>query len=89
MSAYELTCWQKLESIEPWGEKRADYRAAILAWTMASCFAAKGKQPKLERFLKLFDFEPQADQAEQSDADISFLFDQINAATRSSQRKRR
>ena len=42
-------------SIEPWGEVRADFRAALIAWTMASIWRGKGqRRPKLEDFLLKF-----------------------------------
>jgi len=60
--------WLALEAIEPWGEKRADYRAAMICWVFACCFSSRSNQPRFSKFLKLFDF---AEQPEQDDEQIS------------------
>jgi hypothetical protein len=57
-----------LEQIDPWGPKRADYRAAVTCWTIACCHhSGKGRGPQLKDFLKYFDFEPRE---EKTDADF-------------------
>lgn len=73
ISAYELAQWDVLERIDPWGPKRADHQAAVIAWVMACCFSSKGK-PSFRKFLKLFDFETAE---EQTDEEIAELFETI------------
>lgn len=68
MSGYELLRWEILERSDPWGPKRADYRAAVIAWVMASCFGGKRK-PKFKKFLQMFDF---GEKHEQTDEDGFF-----------------
>jgi len=75
MSGYEYYEWRLIEHIEPWGQKRADYQFAALAWIIASCHhSGKGRKPKFKDYLKMFDFEPKR---EQSDEEISMLFKRI------------
>jgi hypothetical protein len=35
IDASERLDWQVLEDVDPWGQRRDDYRAAMLAWIMA------------------------------------------------------
>jgi hypothetical protein len=57
LPAHEELNWQVLEKIDPWGEKRADYRAAVICLTIATCItSSKGRKPKLSDFMKLFEF---------------------------------
>lgn len=39
---------------EPWDEERADWRAAMIAWTMASIWHEKGPKPRIENFMPKF-----------------------------------
>lgn len=57
MPARILSEWQTYASLEPFGEERADWRAAMLASTMANIHARKkGKPPyKIEDFMPKFD----------------------------------
>lgn len=73
ISAYELAQWNVLQKIDPWGPKRADYQAAVIAWVIACCFSGKSK-PSFRKFLKLFDFETAE---EQTDEEIAELFETI------------
>lgn len=73
MSGYEALRWELLEQIDPWGPKRADYRAAVLTFVMACCFSGKRK-PKFKKFLQMFDF---GDKHEQTDEEIEQIFNQI------------
>jgi len=50
--------WIAFHSLEPWGEERADLRAAIVASTIANVNRAKG-QPAF----KVADFMPEFDRA--------------------------
>jgi len=70
MSAYELTEKKILEQVDPWGPKRADYQAAVIAYVTACCFSGKRK-PSFKKILKLFDFEMAE---EQTDEEIAQLF---------------
>ena len=72
MSAYELAQKELLEWIDPWGPKRGDYRAAVIAWVMASCFSKR--TPKFKKFLKMFEF---AEKHEQTDEEVEQLFHQM------------
>lgn len=74
LSAAELFDWQLLEGIEPWGERRADYRAAVICWVIASYLSSKGRRPRFGEILKLFDFEKPR---EQSDEELNLLFKQM------------
>lgn len=71
MSAYELAQKEILEQLDPWGPKRGDYRAAVIAWAVANAFGGK---KKFNKVLKMFDFE---DSHEQTDAEIDRMFDMI------------
>lgn len=51
VSAEEFGEWVALFSAEPWGEERADFRAAIVASTVANCHAQGRKQFKAEDFM--------------------------------------
>ena len=57
ITASEIVEWEALYRIDPWGEDRADLRAAIVAYTFASAHTKKGKK------LKLSDFMPDYDKA--------------------------
>jgi hypothetical protein len=70
MSGYEFLRWQLLEAIEPWGEKRADYRAAVIAWITVCGFSGKRK-PAFKKILKMFEF---GKGREQSDEEITQIF---------------
>lgn len=73
ISAYELAQWDVLEKIDPWGPKRADHQAAVIAYVMACCFSGKRK-PSFRKILKLFDFETAE---EQTDEEIAQIFSTI------------
>ena len=51
MSAMELSEWVAYYEVEPFGEERADYRSAIIAWVLATINAKKGYRPKVEAFM--------------------------------------
>jgi len=72
MSAYELAQKEILEHVDPWGPKRGDYRAAVIAWVTASCFSKK--TPKFKKFLKMFEF---GDKQEQTDEEVEQIFEQM------------
>lgn len=45
LDAAERLDWQVLEEVDPWGQHRDDYRAALLAWIMS------GHRNKIEDYL--------------------------------------
>lgn len=47
--SHELAEWMAYYKLEPWGEERADIRAAIVARTVASQWAKE--PPELEAFM--------------------------------------
>jgi len=53
MSARDVAEWQAYATIDPFGEERADFRAAIVACTVAS--AMGGKKCKPTDFMPLLD----------------------------------
>ena len=73
MSCAEQAELIALDSVEPWGDTRADYRAAVICYTIAATnFSGKGREPKLQDFLKFFDFTAAA---EQTDEDLAAVLD--------------
>lgn len=77
ISSRELTEWMQYYELEPFGEERADLRAAIVAATVANANRRKGK-----RAFKPADFMPRfKQQAEpQSWEDQLRLVEMLNAA---------
>lgn len=59
----ELTLWHAYYNLEPWGEERADIRAAIVASTTANCFSTKRH--------KLTDFLPKWEKPEPQSWEVS------------------
>ena len=58
MSSMEFAEWIAYSQVEPWGEERADLRAALICKILADINTPKGKQPmKLTDFLLKFDRE--------------------------------
>ena len=53
MTAGEVQMWKAYAQIEPFGEERADLRAAIVAHTVASCMS--GSRSKIADFMPDFD----------------------------------
>ena len=53
MSALELAEWQRYYDVEPFGEERADLRAAIVARVIAQSNGAR--QAKLDDFMPRFE----------------------------------
>jgi hypothetical protein len=76
MSAHEYAEWIAFSRIEPWGEERADYRAALICKVLADINTPKGKQPmKLTDFLLKFDQEKPTQSTEEMIGTVA----QINA----------
>lgn len=73
LSAYEFERYRAAEKIEPFGEARADYRAALILFHYIS--ANSKKRPRFSRILKMFDFSDQ----NESDPDegLEMMFEQI------------
>lgn len=52
MTADEAADWRAFYELEPWGDLRADWHAARVAWTLASVFSGRrGGGPKFQDFL--------------------------------------
>lgn len=51
MSGQELTEWIAYDSLEPFGDQRADLRAGIVAATMANCHRSRGDSFKPQDFM--------------------------------------
>ena len=71
MSAYEFAQWKVLERIDPWGQRRADYRAARIV--QAACGIMNKRAPRLTEILKMFNFVTE----QQSTEEIMDIFHQI------------
>lgn len=68
--------WQQYNEVEPFGEDRADLRAAIIAWTMATVMTDK----KHRRKLTLESFMPTFKQRKKTDEEkAQRLFDKVFA----------
>lgn len=61
MTARELGEWQAMYNISPWGERRADLRAGIIASTIYNVNITRGKSMKAADFMP--DFEPKKPQS--------------------------
>ncbi len=55
-----------MERLEPWGEKRADYRAARI---IEAVYQSQGAKTEFQEILKRFDFEPKISD-EDRDAEV-------------------
>lgn len=65
MSSYEFSQWMADYSLEPWGEVRADMRAAVIAVTLANIWRPKDRAAfELADFMLEFDTKPAPDPAE-------------------------
>lgn len=77
MSSREFGEWMAYSAIEPFGEPRADLRAALVAKVIADVNRGKNTPPyKLEDFMLRFDIEPTT----QSDDDMLQQAQLANAA---------
>lgn len=57
MPADEYLDWQLLEQVDPWGQFREDYRAAVICWVLASVnCTSETRRPKLKDYLGYFNF---------------------------------
>ena len=79
MSAREFAEWMAYSQIEPWGEERADLRAALICKVLADINTPKGKQrAKLEDFMLRFDREKSTQTTEEmigTVAQITAIYD--------------
>lgn len=52
--------WQRYATLEPWDEVRADWRAAMIAWTMANLWGREKGRPAftIDQFMPQFNVEP-------------------------------
>jgi hypothetical protein len=60
MSSREVSAWRAYEAIEPFGERRADYRAASVCLTIALANGAKNVELK-DFLLSTNDAKPEPD----------------------------
>jgi hypothetical protein len=52
MSSLEFSGWMAFYNVDPWGEERADLRAALIACTIANVNRGEGQEPfEIEQFL--------------------------------------
>ena len=78
LSEYELQQYGVAEDLEPWGERRADYRAAMIVWAIV-CSNSRNPPP-FAKILEMFDFRPKA--GEQGPEQIEMIFEQVAAASK-------
>lgn len=57
ISSREISEWMALAAIEPLGEEREDYRAALIAATFANSMRGEREPYKIEDFLLSFERE--------------------------------
>lgn len=57
MDAPELTRWMAKYQRAPFGDRRGDLQAAVVAHTVAMAFRGKGRHPKLQDYILRFDGE--------------------------------
>jgi len=74
MSSRELSEWKAYEEVEPFGERRADYRAASIGHVVAMAHGAK--DTKLEDFLLTRPEQPSTE----GDPDIGLAFARMMGA---------
>jgi len=55
IDAQEFAEWAAYDQLEPFGEERADLRAALIAYTMACAWHSGKGRPKFDDFLLKFD----------------------------------
>jgi hypothetical protein len=78
--------WQVLEAIDPYGERREDYRNAHLIAQLANMLSArKGEPHRAEEFL--LEFKEKGAQEEQSQAQVEAMIKTWVAAANITHRK--
>ena len=60
IDAREYASWVAYHQIDPFGNERADFHAALIAWTMASTVRGKGPAPQLKDYFPDFAQKPKA-----------------------------
>jgi hypothetical protein len=73
MSSREFAEWAAYYQVEPFGEARADLRAAIVAKTMADLWRGEGEPVPIENFLPLLQEPPDEEDEEQVEAYQQYL----------------
>lgn len=81
ITARELVEWMAYYELEPWGEERADLRAAIVASTIANIFRGKRAAYKVE------DFMPEFGRRAKSPNELLKLAEMLNATLGGSDRR--
>lgn len=56
ISSAEFAEWIAYDRLEPIGDRRSDYQAAVIAYVTAQCHSSKRLDPA--EFLKMFEFGP-------------------------------
>ena len=60
IDAREYASWVAYHRLDPFGNERADFHAALIAWTVASMMRSKGPAPKFKDFSPAFAQKPTA-----------------------------
>jgi len=82
----QIVEWKAACRVDPWTQERADYRAAIIAWTLACINTPKGKpRPKVSQFMAVQANKPRR----QSVTEQAAVFSQFAAAHNAFQQQHR
>jgi len=65
MTAEDLTEWEALYTIDPWGEERADLRMGIMASLTDACHRAKGNPLKPADYMPFVEVEAKPQQSQE------------------------
>ena len=65
IDAKEFTKWVAYYKIEPFGQERADFNAAVISSTIAASVGAKGKALKIETYMPDFKKEQRQQTSEE------------------------
>ena len=78
MSVGEFKTWAAYHELDPWSEERADWRIGMLAATITGiamkALGVKGKQPRPEDYMPVFDSEPKKPQTGHDMESIGRMF---------------
>ena len=79
----EFVEWIAFFKLRPWGEERADARAALMPFVFSNAFAGKASKPKFEDFLIMPNKQkPKRNSAEQMFAVLRAVATVQNAKTK-------
>ncbi len=68
MSAFELREWMSYAAMEPWGDTRADMRAAVIAREVRMSFTTGSRRYSLLDFMPIVKAEFEREQKDSADA---------------------